>query len=204
MLFDDESNVIVYDWDRNQRVWRLTDDVDDGKRMLPVSPPSLPTGCKEVLVAISASYAVDEQAMLRTFGPGMPTVHLRSDELLADRLWSLEKQQAFVVSFRDAVQGLMSQGIEHIHLILAAPASLCIRMGMAYDRRLMPGLVVHQYERTSEVPYPWGVQMPTHGRRFATVEWAPDKTKAPLHGNGSSAKTAVAEHIQSFACIATA
>lgn len=204
MLFDDESNVLVYDWDRNQRVWRLTDDLDDGKRMLPLSPAATPTGCKEALLAVSASYAVDEQAIFRSFGLGMPVVHLRSAEMLADRLWSADKQQAFVVAFRDAVQRLMSQGIERIHLILAAPASLCIRMGMAYDRRLMPELVVHQYERTAEVPYPWGVQMPTHGRRVATVEWAPEKSETSSPESGSDGQKSVDEHVQSLLCQAPA
>lgn len=175
MLFDDETDIIVYDWDRSQKSWRLTDDLDDGKRMLPLSPPSFPPGAKEIVLAVSASYAVDENAIARAFDQGLPVVHLRSEEMLADRFWSAEKQQAFVVAFRDAVQQLMGQRIERIHLVLAAPASLCIRMGMAYDRRLMPDLVVHQYERTALVPYPWGIQMPTHGRRTATVEWATAK-----------------------------
>jgi hypothetical protein len=169
MLFDDETNIIVYDWDRNQKSWRLTDDLDDGKRMLPLSPSSFPADAKEVVLAVSASYAVDGNAIARTFGQALPVVHLRSEEMLADRFWSAEKQQAYVLAFRDSVQQLMVQGIERIHLVLAAPASLCIRMGMAYDRRLMPNLVVHQYERTAAVPYPWGFQMPTHGHRTATV-----------------------------------
>ena len=172
MLFDDETNIIVYDWDRNQKVWRLTDDLDDDKGILPLVLPSLLLGAKEVLLAVSASYAVDENAIARTFGSGMPVVHLRSEEMRADRFWSAGKQQAFVEAFRNAVQQLMEQGIERIHLVLVAPASLCIRMGMTYDRRLMPDLVVHQYERTATPPYPWGFRMPTHGHRAAAVEWA--------------------------------
>lgn len=169
MLFDDETNVVVYDWDRSQKVWRLTDELDDGKRMLPFSTVALPVGTKEVVLAVSVSYSVDESAIARTFDLTLPTVHLRSEEMLADRFWSLEKQQAFVRAFRDAVQQLMALGIERIQLVLAAPASLCIRMGMAYDRRLMPDLFVHQYERTAIVPYPWAFRMPTHGIRSATV-----------------------------------
>jgi hypothetical protein len=170
MLFDDETNVVVYDWDRNQKVWRLADGMDDGKRMLPLPATSFPMGIKEVVLAVSVSYSVDESAIARTFDQSLPVVHLRSEEILADRFWSIEKQQAYVLAFRDAVQHLMGQGIERIHLVLAAPASLCIRMGMAYDRRLMPDLLVYQYERTALVPYPWGFRMPTHGSRCATVE----------------------------------
>lgn len=56
-----------------------------------------------------------------------------------------------------------------IHLILASPASLAIRLGMAYDPRLMPELLVYQYERTDPVPYPWALRMPNHGEACASV-----------------------------------
>lgn len=170
MLFDDESNVVVFDWDRNRKAWRLTDDLDDGKRMRVLEPELTSPSCDEVVFAVSVSYPVDDVALTTTFGVVMPIVHLKSEEMLADRYWSFEKQQAIVVAFRDAVQTLMAQGVKRIHLILAAPSSLCIRMGMTYDRRLMPELVVYQYERTAQPPYPWGIRMPTHGFRAAAVE----------------------------------
>lgn len=176
MLFDDESNVVVFDWDRNRKIWRLTDGVDDGKRLLPMTPLAVTAGAMEVVLAVSASYPVDEQAISRVFTERLPVLHLRAEEMLADRLWSVTKQQAFVVAFRDAIQNLMARGVQRIHLILAAPASLCIRMGMAYDRRLMPDLIVHQYERSALTPYPWGLRMPTHGRLAATVEWCDAKS----------------------------
>ena len=172
MLFDDESNVVVFDWDRSRKMWRLTDGADDGKRMLPMTPPAVAAGTAEAVLAVSASYPVDEQAISRVFAGRVPVLHLRAEEMLADRFWSVAKQQAFVVAFRDAVQSLMGQGVQRIRLVLAAPASLSIRMGMAYDRRLMPDLVVYQYERSAPIPYPWGLRMPTHGRLAATVEWS--------------------------------
>lgn len=171
MLLDNETSVIVFDWDRNLKKWRLTEGQDDGKRLLPFDVTAIETGTPEVVLAVSLSYSVDEDALQRRFGGAIPIVHLRAEETLADRYWSIAKQHACVVAFTDAVQRLMDAGVRRIHLVLVSPASLAIRLGMAYDRRLMPELVVHQYERTSQQGYPWGLRMPTHGYLQPAVEW---------------------------------
>lgn len=173
MLFDNETSVAVFDWDRNLKKWRLTDGHDDGKRCLPFDATAVAIGTLEVVLAVSLSYSVDEAALQRRFGGSIPIVHLRAEEALADRYWSTEKQRACVVAFTDAVQRLMDVGVQRIHLVLVAPASLAIRLGMAYDRRLMPELIVLQYERTSPQGYPWGLRMPTHGHLEPAVEWCP-------------------------------
>jgi hypothetical protein len=173
MLFDNETSVTVFDWDRKLKKWRLTDGHDDGKRFLPFDATAVVTGTLEVVLAVSLSYSVDEAALQRRFGGSIPIVHLRAEEALADRYWSTEKQRACVVAFTDAVQRLMDVGVQRIHLVLVAPASLAIRLGMAYDRRLMPELIVLQYERTSPQGYPWGLRMPTHGHLEPAVEWCP-------------------------------
>jgi len=173
MLLDNETSVIVFDWDRNLKKWRLTDGQDDGKRLLPFDATAVATGTPEVVLAVSLSYLVDEAALERRFADSIPVVHLRAEETLADRYWSMEKQRACVVAFTDAVQRLMDSGVRRIHLVLVAPASLAIRLGMAYDRRLMPELVVYQYERSSSQGYPWGLRMPTHGYLEPAVECCP-------------------------------
>lgn len=168
MLLDDESHITLYDWERNDKEWRLIEGDDDGKRFHPLDTSALPSNCTEVLLAVAVSYPIDMTAVHSTF-PQLPVAKLTAQEVLADRYWSPEKQQALVVSFRDSVQELMARGVQKIHLILAAPSSPTIRMGMAYDKRLMPDLVVYQYERTESPPYPWGVHMPTHGRVSASI-----------------------------------
>lgn len=52
---------------------------------------------------------------------------------------------------------------------LLSPDSLSLRLGMSYDRRLMPELLVYQYERTCTPPYPWAFAMPTHGKPDAIL-----------------------------------
>lgn len=122
----------------------------------------------EVVLALSLSYPVDLNGVRRTF-PDLPVVQLRAEEIRADVYWSAEKQQAIVAAFRGAVQHLMERGVARIHLVLASPASLAIRLGMTYDPRLMPELLVYQYERTNPVPYPWALRMPHHGDASASI-----------------------------------
>ncbi len=81
--------------------------------------------------------------------------------IAADQFWSLEKQSAYVATIRDAIQQLTAAGIKRIHMVLAAPSSLSLRIGMAYDRRLSAELVVYQYERRLAPPYPWGILLPS-------------------------------------------
>ena len=168
MLIDDESAVTLYDWQRDSKRWRLVDGPDDGKRMLPTDFSGLPEGVREIVLAVSLSYYVDRSAIKASL-PLLGVVELRAELVKADTFWSTEKQQAVVTTFRDAVQELMHRGITRIHLIVASPASLAIRLGMSYDRRLFPELLVYQYERSCVPPYPWAFQMPTHGQQAAIL-----------------------------------
>lgn len=168
LLLDDETQVTLYDWQRDKKRWQLVDGPDDGKRMLPADYSQLPAGATEAVLAVSLSYQVDLPKVQATF-PALGVVELRAEEVAADRYWSREKQEAVVSSFRTVVQELLHRGVTRIHLLLAAPASLSIRLGMAYDRRLLPELLVYQYERSSTPPYPWAFVMPTHGKPDASL-----------------------------------
>ncbi len=171
LMLDDESNITVIDWDRNLKEWRVADGPDDGKRFLPIEIPSI---CGEAAVlAVAISYPISDDAIRQSFGEAVPIFRLTAEEVLSDRHWSEHKQAAFAAAFREAVQRLMNAGVKRIHLILAAPASQAIRIGMAYDKRLMPEIVVYQYEKSMEPPYPWGIQMPTHGITTALVTKVP-------------------------------
>lgn len=168
VLLDDESHVTIFDWDRNQRRWQTPDGPDDSKRFRLLDVSGIRGASDEVVLVAACSYSIDGNDVVAAF-PGLPIVRLDAEELLADRFWSLQKQEAFVVDLRDAIQHLLNNGAKRIHLLLAAPASLAIRMGMAYDRRLHPELVVYQYERSLSPPYPWGLLMPSQGRPHASI-----------------------------------
>lgn len=168
VLLDDESEVTIFDWHRDAKAWRVVEGPDDRRRTLPLDTSELAGTPKEVVLALSLSYPVDLDAVRKTF-PGLPVAQLRAEEVRTDVYWSADKQQAFVAAFRGAVQCLMEKGVTRIHLVLASPASLAIRLGTAYDSRLMPELLVYQYERTDPVPYPWALRMPNHGQASASV-----------------------------------
>lgn len=162
MRMDDESRFELFDWNRDLKCWKTIDGLDDGNRPLPLEIPPILSGITEVVLAVSASYAVDEGAVTSSF-PGLPVVRLSATKIQANSYWSEEVQQAFAAAFRNAVQELLSRNIRRIHLVLAAPASLTVRLGATYDERLHPELIAYQYERSSTPPYPWGIVLPHHG-----------------------------------------
>lgn len=162
MRLEDEGRVERYDWNRDISDWKMIDGIDDGNRPTPVSIPSFAPGQQEVVLAVSASYAVDDAAIGRTFS-GLPVVRLAAVKMQTNAFWSEAAQQEFAKEFRDLVQTLGQHHIRRIHLVLAAPASLTLRLGASYDERNHAELVVYQYEKSSAPPYPWGILLPNHG-----------------------------------------
>ncbi|MFN9476501.1 SAVED domain-containing protein [Acidovorax sp.] len=169
MLLDDESHVHLYDWDRSARNWRGLDGIDDSIRFQPLEGLDTASNLPEAVLVVEASYAINAADIAQTFGESVSVVRLRVSEPLADRFWSEQKQNAMAAQFRDAVQQLQAQGVRKIHLVAAAPASLSIRLGMGYDRRLHPELIVYQFERGLPKAYPWGLRMPTAGIAMSIV-----------------------------------
>lgn len=160
-ILDDESRLTVFDWDRSIGDWRETNEVDDGVRLRTLNTPTFGPDISEAVLAVSASYEIRVEDLDAKF-PSLPRIVLSSPPpLAADQFWSLEKQSAYVVTIRNAIQQLTAAGVKRIHMVLAAPSSLSIRIGMAYDRRLFAELVVYQYERCLAPPYPWGILLPS-------------------------------------------
>ncbi|WP_157076551.1 SAVED domain-containing protein [Castellaniella caeni] len=160
-ILDDESHLTTFDWDRSIGDWRETNQVDDGVRLGGLNASTFGPGISEVVLAVSASYEIRVEDLDAKF-PSLPRLVLSSPRpLTADRFWSLEKQSAYVVTIRDAIQRLTAAGVKRIHMILAAPSSLSLRVGMTYDRRLYAELIVYQYERHLVPPYPWGILLPS-------------------------------------------
>ncbi|WP_029048761.1 SAVED domain-containing protein [Cupriavidus sp. amp6] len=169
VLLDDESHVTLMDWERTEGEWRDLAEPDDGRRFEICGLEQLQHGVhKEVVVAVSASYSVDEQGIAETFA-GFAVVHLRVPSPMPNALWSEAKQQALANQFLQTLGIVASGGTEMVHLILAAPASLAIRLGSSYDVRNFPAAIAYQYERTQQNKYPWGVRLRTHGVTRAEI-----------------------------------
>lgn len=154
-LLDDESQISVYDWDRDVGDWRGLDDVDDGEQFS-IEPSSIKGN--SVVLAVSVSYPVDRQAIASVF-IGLPVHYLSLPQLDRNNHWSKEKQDRLSGQFLEYCKTLLGQGVEHIHLVLASQNSVAFRFGQAYDKRNLPSVSAYQYERHQPVRYPWCVQI---------------------------------------------
>lgn len=168
-LIDDEGAAQLFDWERNEKRWKALTESDDESRFA-VTGLNSAYDTPEVILAVSASYEVAFKDIAATF-PSLPLVHLARPNPLPNALWSEVNQAALTQQFLQTLAMLANRGVEVVHLILAAPASLSIRFGMAYDGRNMPELRCYQREASQVPPYPWSVQMPkdNHPVRFLTT-----------------------------------
>ncbi|MBB5865439.1 SAVED domain-containing protein [Xanthomonas sp. 3058] len=165
VLLDDEGRLTPLDWHRATSAWRRLDEPDDGERFATNGIDELSAGSSHVVLSVSASYRTDHSAIQTTFG-GVPVVSLSLSNPLPDTLWSGAKQDALAAQFVSTVASLGNRGVRRVSLILAAPSSLVIRIGRAYDRRNMPEIACYQYERTSAPAYPWSVLIEPAGTRI--------------------------------------
>lgn len=159
VLLDDEGKVTLFDWERSTGQWRQLLDVDDGVRFQLTGLDE--TGASDsAVVAVSASYKVDFESIGATF-PSLPVVHLGLAEPQLNGLWSEETQAGLANQFLQALATLRNREVKTVHLVLAVPSSLALRLGSVYDHRNMPDAFCYQRERTQEPAYPWSVRMPT-------------------------------------------
>ena len=162
VLIDDESAVLILDWDRHAEVWRRLDESDDGKRFRSSGLDGVQRDTPEVALAVSVSYSVNTDDV-RAKADEIPIVTLSLEGSSPDCHWSEHKQRALGAQFLDTVISLGNLGVRRIHLFLAAQNSVAFRFGRLYDKRNLPEVVVYQYLRAATPPYPWGVLMPVCG-----------------------------------------
>lgn len=158
MLLNDGGSKEFFDWERTQHVWKELVASDDGGRFEALNIDDVPYDAKEVVLAVSVSYRIQDEHLKSTFEK-MPIVRLQLHNSALNDLWSNAKQVALLDQFLKAIGKLSDCGIKRIHLVLAAPASLSLRFGSAYDRN-MPEVLVYQFEPTQLLNYPWSVAMP--------------------------------------------
>lgn len=160
VLIDDETSIVILDWDRHQEAWRELGGADDGKRFQAHGMNGVrENGKAEMALAVSVSYEIRMTDIAARIGE-MPLVQLKLEEGSVDCHWSEKKQRALGKQFFDTVLQLKNRGIKRVHLFLAAQNSVVFRFGRLYDKRNFPEVVVYQYQSGSITPYPWGVLMP--------------------------------------------
>ena len=167
LLLDDESEVSLLDWDRHRDRWRRLDGEASSE---PFQTVNAMTGAQigEVALCISASYRINLESVSTL---GLPVVHSFLPTNGTAHHWSESDQETWGQQFLDAVMALEANRVERIHLFVAAPSSLVLRLGRLYDKRNLPALRVYQYQRSTDAAmlYPWAIEMPVAGRRAPEV-----------------------------------
>lgn len=163
ILMDDEASTAILDWDRYQQRWRTLTAADDGKRFRSSGIEEIAAGTQEVALLVSISYQVDAPGVARKL-PGLPQVSLLLEDGVPDSHWSEVKQRALGRQFLEMAIQLGNRGVRRIHLFLAGQNSIVFWFGCLYDKRNLPEVIVYQYQREEDPPYPWGVLMPVSGR----------------------------------------
>ena len=168
ILTDDECAVTLMDWDRHTNRWSPLELADDGKRFAISGLDAVAAQTDAVAVAVSVSYAIDTTGVAQKY-PGMPLVEMNLQDGNPDAHWSEEKQAALGRQFLETLIALGNIGVRTVHLFLAAPNSVVLRLGRLYDKRNLPAVIVYQYDRREAPPFPWGIQMPVEGKPNAEV-----------------------------------
>lgn len=168
VLIDDEASTIIFDWDRHQQKWRPLDAPDDQRRFAIDGIDKMAAGTEQVALLVSVSYQIDAIGVGKKL-TGIPQISLSLDGGLPDGHWAEVKQRALGQQFLETAIRLGNLGIRRIHLFLAAQNSVVFRFGCLYDKRNLPELVVYQYDRGEDPPYPWAILMPVGGRQKPEV-----------------------------------
>lgn len=152
-----ESKIHWLDWNRKTSKWVSPDEGADLADSLPVD---YEPAYQDVVLAVSISYPIDRLELSAAF-PETPIVELKIENSTPGLVVSEISIQKLMQDFMSSMAVLKSKGAKTIHLILAAPSVLSIRLGSCYAGRNMPKLIIYQYQQAQkENPYPWGIRMP--------------------------------------------
>ena len=152
-----ESKIHWLDWNRKTSKWASPDEGVDLTDSLPINYEPV---YQDVTLAFSVSYPID-RSELETAFPETNIVELKIESPAPGIVISETSIQRFMQDFMNCIATLKAKGAKRVHLILAAPSILSIRLGSCYAGRNMPELIIYQYQQAQKKnPYPWGVRMP--------------------------------------------
>ncbi|QIB50709.1 SAVED domain-containing protein [Pseudomonas sp. OIL-1] len=152
-----ESKVHWLDWNRKASMWVSPCEGADLTDSLPINyEPTF----QDVVLAFSVSYPIERLELTIAF-PGINIIELKIENPVPGIVVSEVSIQRLMQDFMSCIATLKYKGTKRIHLILAAPSILSIRLGSCYAGRNMPELIIYQYQQAqNEDPYPWGIRMP--------------------------------------------
>ncbi|MEQ8435051.1 MAG: SAVED domain-containing protein [Oceanicaulis sp.] len=156
---DDEFGVTVMDWDRSKERWFEPGGGDDTLAITTEGLDEIEEGTREAAVSLSVSYGIRPEDVVRQIGD-LPHVRIHMSHNSAP---GRDQQQQITQTWFDTLKTLQARGVDKVHLFVAAPASVAIRLGRRYDRRNLPSARVYQYDRDTALPYPWSLELPRPG-----------------------------------------
>ena len=159
-LLSSEASVCWFEWGGNIQRW-----VEVQAQPQP-QPPHAGTAMKlvgavageEAVLALPVTYPISETSIARSF-PGLPVFRLEGATMHLRDVPQPDFVTAITVEFTKAIQYLQRHGVKTIHLLLAAPGVVTLRLGAAYSPRNMPAVIVYQYSGQAEDRYSWGVRL---------------------------------------------
>jgi hypothetical protein len=155
-ILDDESHIHWMDWQRDNQKWIQT---DRGISIPIWQAPDLTTiSTGEIVLAVAISYPITDEVLAKAF-PEIPVLRWGPNVRLLSSIIGSDSTKEICKEFRDLLILLAEKGVTSVHMVLASPASLAMRLGSSYDARNMLPLTIYQFEKASNDPYPWGVKM---------------------------------------------
>jgi hypothetical protein len=155
-LLASESTINWMDWDRIASRWISPSEGADVGALEPViySAPA-----ESVVLAMAISYPIKDADLSAAF-PNLPVVRMSLTTPSLAKVCDESSIQMIATAFIQTIVALQGQGVRQIHLALAAPSVLTLRLGSYYAPRNMPELIVYQFQKDQVNPYPWGIRMP--------------------------------------------
>lgn len=158
-----EGKFTIFDWERLKKKDWVPLSSGVSIPLATVSSPKVPAGVNGLLI-VELSYPVSETELDNSF-PEFPRWKISTDQLPVGKPLNEHSLEDLADQFMNTLVAMKRAGIDVVHLVLAVPSSVAIRLGSAYSHRNMPKLIAYQYQKDNlKSQYPWGVEMPNSER----------------------------------------
>ena len=158
--FSNRSSLRVMDYNRFEQKWHMLDDLDDGGNIEIAYPQSEINS--EIAVAIPFTLSITESQIPEQLRDKTIWVRLSNTKPETDVLSSEEKLKRILREFHDMIRNLRGrkgyEGVEIIHLFVAAQASTVFKLGTEYQANIYPEIRIYHFNG-GEGKYTWSMSV---------------------------------------------
>jgi len=156
---------MLFEQDRYVRRWDLLQRGGTSPQLrLSGLPTQVEYGQGDVVVRVSISYRVTEDAVGEVIPRPLASVELGLDQPKLDAVTSEPQLRAYTQAFRqmmDQIHHLLS-GATCIHIFYAGPLSLAFSCGQQVSKTIHPRLIIYNFFGRDRPKYSWGVDITSH------------------------------------------